>query len=72
MHRTQICLDEPLYEALRRLAFERRSSMATVVREALASYIADASPPSSDAAPVAPAGISDSPELSSGRGPASR
>jgi len=39
MHRTQFSLDEPLYEALRRRAFDRRVSMSEVVREALADYL---------------------------------
>ncbi len=39
MHRTQVSLDEPLYEELRRRAFERRISMAQMVREALVEYL---------------------------------
>ncbi len=39
MHRTQVSLDKPLYEELRRRAFERRVSMALLVREALAEYL---------------------------------
>ena len=41
MRRTQISLDEPMYEALRRIAFERHTSMAQMVREALVAYIAE-------------------------------
>lgn len=36
MKRLQIQLDEVLYEALRRRAFEEQASMASVVRDALA------------------------------------
>jgi plasmid stability protein len=36
MKRTQIQLDDAVYEALRRRAFERQTSMAAVVREVLA------------------------------------
>ncbi len=36
MKRLQIQLDEPLYDALRRRAFEEQASMASVVRDALA------------------------------------
>jgi hypothetical protein len=39
MHRTQVSLDEPLYEALRQRAFDRRISMSAMVREALADYL---------------------------------
>jgi metal-responsive CopG/Arc/MetJ family transcriptional regulator len=39
MKRTQISLDSQLYEALRRAAYERRISMASVVRDALAEYL---------------------------------
>jgi len=59
MHRTQISLEEPLYEALRRSAFERRISMAQMVREALAGYLGvDLGPvadPDRDSPPGAPA-----------------
>jgi hypothetical protein len=40
MRRTQISLEEPLYEALRRRAFNRRVSMSQMVRDALAEYLA--------------------------------
>ena len=39
MKRTQIQLDEPTYEVLKKRAYERRVSMSTVVREALRSYL---------------------------------
>ena len=35
MHRLQIQLDDQLYDAIRQRAFERRVSMASVVREAI-------------------------------------
>ena len=35
MRRTQIQLDEEIYEALRRLAFMRRRSLSAIVRELL-------------------------------------
>lgn len=40
MRRTQIYLPEDLYEKLRRISYERRKSIAGVVREALAEYLA--------------------------------
>jgi hypothetical protein len=46
MKRTQIYLDDELYEALRRVAFEQRKSIACVAREALASHLAGAATPS--------------------------
>lgn len=36
MRRLQIQLDEPLYDRLRRRAFEKQTSMASLVREAVA------------------------------------
>lgn len=40
MKRTQIYLPEDLHEAVRRIAFEQRRTMADVVREAVAAYVA--------------------------------
>ena len=40
MRRTQIQLDEATYELLRQRAYEQRVSMARVVREAVAQYLA--------------------------------
>ena len=40
MKRTQIYLPEELHEAVRRIAFEQRRTMADVVREAVAAYVA--------------------------------
>ncbi len=42
MKRTQIQLDEATYEAVRRKAFERGRSMASVVRETLAEALGTA------------------------------
>ena len=39
MKRTQLQLEEPVYDALRRRAYERRTSIAGVVREALKAYL---------------------------------
>ena len=39
MKRTQVYLPEELHEAVRRLAFEQRRSMADVVREAVTAYM---------------------------------
>ena len=48
MKRTQIQLDEPTYEVLRRRAFERKCSISSLVRELLAhSLRADKGEPSS-------------------------
>lgn len=44
MKRTQIYLKEELYERLRRAAYEGRTSMAQVVREALVEYLAEERP----------------------------
>jgi plasmid stability protein len=44
MKRTQIYLEEELYERLRRAAYEGRTSMAQVVREALVEYLAEERP----------------------------
>ena len=41
MKRTQIYLPEELHEAVRRIAFEQRRSMADVIREAVAAYVDD-------------------------------
>ncbi len=40
MKRTQVYLPEDLYEEVRRVSYERKKSMATVVREALVEYLA--------------------------------
>jgi len=40
MRRTQIYLPEDLYEELRRVSYEQKKSIAGVVREALAEYLA--------------------------------
>ncbi len=40
MRRTQIYLPEDLYEKLRRVSYEQKKSIAGVVREALAEYLA--------------------------------
>jgi hypothetical protein len=40
MKRTQIYLDDELYETLRRVAFEQRKSVAHVAREAIQRYLA--------------------------------
>lgn len=51
MKRTQIYLPEDLHEAVRRLAFEQRRSMADVVREAVTAYVAEeTSSPSTESA----------------------
>ena len=42
MHRTQIQLDEASYRALRAQAFASGRSLAAVVREAVATYLAGA------------------------------
>ncbi|MHB0936166.1 MAG: ribbon-helix-helix domain-containing protein [Armatimonadota bacterium] len=39
MVRTQLQLDEPTYEALRRVAHRRRTSMSSVVREILHEHL---------------------------------
>ncbi|MDH7486367.1 MAG: CopG family transcriptional regulator [Anaerolineae bacterium] len=39
MKRTQIYLPEELHEAVRRISFEQRKSMAQVMREAVAAYV---------------------------------
>ncbi|MEK7477115.1 MAG: CopG family transcriptional regulator [Candidatus Coatesbacteria bacterium] len=39
MKRTQLQLDDPVYEALRRRAYDTRTSIAGVVREALKAYL---------------------------------
>ncbi|MBI3998749.1 MAG: ribbon-helix-helix protein, CopG family [Armatimonadetes bacterium] len=39
MKRTQVQLDEHLYEALRRRAFEQGRSISALVRESLAQYL---------------------------------
>lgn len=44
MKRLQIQLDEPLYDALRRRAFEEQASMASVVRDALVGSFRTAEP----------------------------
>jgi hypothetical protein len=41
VHRTQIQIDDRTYEALRRQAFERSTSLAQLVREALAQYLGE-------------------------------
>lgn len=40
MKRTQISLPEEMYEAVRRVSYEQRKSMAQIIREALAEYLA--------------------------------
>jgi len=40
MRRTQIYLPEDLYEKVRRVSYEQKKSIAGVVREALAEYLA--------------------------------
>ena len=40
MRRTQIQLDEPTYQLLRRRAFEQGVSMASLLREAVGQYLA--------------------------------
>ena len=44
MKRLQIQLDETVYDALRRRAFEEQASMASVVRDALAGFVGKAEP----------------------------
>lgn len=44
MRRTQIQLDDATYEAVRRLAYERGRSMASVVRETLSEALGTAGP----------------------------
>ena len=44
MRRTQIQLDDATYEAVRRRAYERGRSMASVVRETLSAAFGTASP----------------------------
>jgi hypothetical protein len=39
MKRTQLQLEDPVYDALRRRAYESRTSMAGVVREAVKTYL---------------------------------
>lgn len=43
MRRTQIQLDEPLYELAKQRAFAEGKSMSAVVREAVAQYVASPS-----------------------------
>lgn len=43
--RLQIQLDEGIYDALRRRAFEEQASMASVVRDALAGFVGTPKPP---------------------------
>jgi metal-responsive CopG/Arc/MetJ family transcriptional regulator len=57
MRRTQISLDEPLYEVLRAQAFERRVSMSQLIREALEEYLVVA--PDAAATPPRPTGLDD-------------
>ena len=40
MRRTQVYLPEDLYEEVRRASYEQKKSIAAVVREALAQYLA--------------------------------
>ena len=40
MKRTQIQLDEDTFERLRKTAYERKTSVAAVIREALGEYLA--------------------------------
>lgn len=47
MVRTQLQLDKPTYEALRRIAHRRRASMSSVVRDILHDYL-----PREEEAPV--------------------
>lgn len=44
MKRTQVYLEEELYERLRRAAYEERKSMAQMVREALVEYLPEERP----------------------------
>ena len=44
MKRTQLQLEEATYEELRSRAYSRSVSMASVIREALAEYLATGSP----------------------------
>ena len=39
MKRTQLQLDEPTYQVLRRRAFEQGVSMAAIIRRAIAKYL---------------------------------
>ena len=39
MKRTQVQLDEPTYELLRKRAFEQDASMSAVIRDALEEYL---------------------------------
>jgi len=39
MKRTQVYLPDSLHEAVRRISFEQRKSMAQLVREAIAQYV---------------------------------
>ena len=45
MKRTQVQLDEPTYELLRKKAFERCASMSAVIRDALEEYLGAAATP---------------------------
>lgn len=45
MKRLQIQLDEAIYEALRRRAFEEQASMASIVRDALTGSVGTPGPP---------------------------
>lgn len=45
MRRLQIQLDDTIYDALRRRAFEQQASMASVVRDALAQSFKTPEPP---------------------------
>lgn len=54
MKRTQVYLPEELHEAVRRLAFEQRRSMADLVREAVSAYVEAVAPENNgQARPVA-------------------
>ena len=44
MKRLQIQLDEAIYDALRRRAFEEQASMASIVRNALAASVGTSAP----------------------------
>ena len=41
MKRTQVQLDEQTYEQLRRTAYQRKTSVARVIREAVAEYLVE-------------------------------
>ncbi len=42
--RTTVSLERQIYDALAEIAFERRISIGSVVREAVAGYLADRNP----------------------------